>query len=427
MKYTQNEKIMQITENTLIIGVDIASEVHYARAFDYRGIELDKVIKFDNDILGFKVFSDWITDIAKKNHKQHVMVGMEPTGHYWFTFAQHLEENDIKIVLVNPYHVKTTKELDDNSPTKNDRKDPKTIAMLVKDGRYMEPYIPKGIYSELRNAMNTRWQLAKKLNSIKNQVKRWIKIYFPEFNNVFADWEGKAALMTLKELPTPEKIIKLDAPEIVAIWRKKISRAVGIKRATKLIKAAKKSTGIKEGLIAAENELHNLLEEYELLMKQHQNTMTLVEELAMQIPGVKEILEIKGVGITTAAGFIAEVGDIERFDHSKQVQKLAGLNLKENSSGNHKGQTTITKRGRRRLRSVLFTGIMPMVAKNKEFQELHKYYTTRKENPLKKKQSLIVLCCKLIRVFFVILKTGVKYDPVKMMNDIKRPALQEAA
>jgi hypothetical protein len=54
---------------------------------------------------------------------------------------------------------------------------------------------------------------------------------------------------------------------------------------------------------------------------------------------------------------------------------------------------------------------MPMVAKNKEFQELNKYYTTRKENPLKKKQSLIVLCCKLIRVFFVILKIGVKMTP----------------
>ena len=427
MKYTQNEKIMQIAENTLIIGVDIASEVHYARAFDYRGIELDKVMKFNNDILGFKTFSSWITDIVKKNNKQHVMVGMEPTGHYWFTFAQHLEENDIKIVLVNPYHVKTTKELDDNSPTKNDLKDPKTIAMLVKDGRYMKPYIPEGIYSELRNVMNTRWKLVKKLNSIKNQIKRWIKIYFPEFNKVFADWEGKTALMTLKEFPTPEKIAKLDAQEIVATWRKEISRAVGIKRATKLIKAAKASVGIKEGLIAAENELQILLEEYELLMKQHQNTMALAEDLAMQIPGIKEILEIKGIGLKTVAGFIAEVGNIERFDHSKQVQKLAGLNLKENSSGKHKGRTTITKRGRKRLRSILFTGIMPMVAKNKEFQELHKYYTTRKENPLKKKQSLIVLCCKLIRIFFVILKTGVKYDPIKMINDIKRPTLQEAA
>ena len=40
MKYSQNSKIMQISEKTLIIGVDIASEVHFARAFDYRGVEL---------------------------------------------------------------------------------------------------------------------------------------------------------------------------------------------------------------------------------------------------------------------------------------------------------------------------------------------------------------------------------------------------
>ena len=39
MKYTQNEKILQIKDSTLIIGVDIASQTHYARAFDNRGIE----------------------------------------------------------------------------------------------------------------------------------------------------------------------------------------------------------------------------------------------------------------------------------------------------------------------------------------------------------------------------------------------------
>lgn len=88
-----------------------------------------------------------------------VMVGMEPTGHYWFNLAQQLKDQSMKIVLVNPFHVKRSKELDDNNPTKNDRKDPKTIAMLVKDGRYMEPYIPEGIYSELRTAMDTRWHI----------------------------------------------------------------------------------------------------------------------------------------------------------------------------------------------------------------------------------------------------------------------------
>lgn len=57
------------------------------------------------------------------------------------------------------------------------------------------------------------------------------------------------------------------------------------------------------------------------------------------------MVKIKGVGLITAAGFIAEVGDISRFEHPRQIQKLAGLNLKENSSGKHKGKSSISKRG----------------------------------------------------------------------------------
>ena len=48
MKYTQNDRISQLTETTLIVGVDIASQIHYARAFDFRGIEHGKVIKLGN-------------------------------------------------------------------------------------------------------------------------------------------------------------------------------------------------------------------------------------------------------------------------------------------------------------------------------------------------------------------------------------------
>jgi transposase len=90
--------------------------------------------------------------IAEINGFTEVILGMEPTGHYWFSLAENTKKWGMRIVLVNPYHVKKSKELDDNNPTKNDRKDPKTIAMLVKDGRYIEPYIPEGIYKELRTA-----------------------------------------------------------------------------------------------------------------------------------------------------------------------------------------------------------------------------------------------------------------------------------
>jgi transposase len=101
--------------------------------------------------------------------------------------------------------------------------------------------------------------------------------------------------------------------------------------------------------------------------------------------------------------------------------------LKENSSGKHKGKTTISKRGRKRLRAILFQGIMPLVASNEEFKELHKYYTTREENPLLKKQSLIVLGCKIIRIFYALLTKQVAYDSQKMMNDIQRTTIKKAA
>lgn len=39
---TQNAKIEAITEKTLVLGIDVGSEMHYARAFDYRVIEYSK-------------------------------------------------------------------------------------------------------------------------------------------------------------------------------------------------------------------------------------------------------------------------------------------------------------------------------------------------------------------------------------------------
>ena len=427
MNYTQNDKIMSITEQTLVVGVDIAKETHFARAFDYRGIELGKVFKFENTREGLESFRDWIAALEKKEHKSSSIVGMEPTGHYWLNLGHYLKDRGIRLVFVNPFHVKRSKELDDNTPSKSDSKDPKTIAKLMIDGRYSEPYIPEGVYSELRTAMNLRDSISKSLVRIKNQVIRWLDQYFPEFMVVFKDWEGKAALITLREFPTPDKIVSMDIDGVVATWKKSISRGVGVKRAIQLVEAAKDSIGIREGLRMAEKELSMLLMQYDLYKKQLAEIEYEMEQLALQVPGVQEMLTIKGVGITTAAGFIAEVGDISRFSHPKQIQKLAGLNLVENSSGKHKGNTTISKRGRPRLRSLLYLVMMPLVSQNEEFKALHKHYTTRRKNPLKKMQSMILLCCKLIRIFYALIRKQVAYDPKKIRRDLALLQLQDAA
>lgn len=149
--------------------------------------------------------------------------------------------------------------------------------------------------------------------------------------------------------------------------------------------------------------------------------MELIEEKISEVPYADKLLEIKGVGLKTVCGFIAETGDISRFDNPKQLQKLAGYAIVENSSGKHKGESHISYRGRKRLRYVLYEAGISVIGKNAEFKEIHRYYQTRLDNPLKKMPSVVAVACKLVRIFFVILTRGVDYDGEKMLRDIIRP------
>ena len=187
-----------------------------------------------------------------------------------------------------------------------------------------------------------------------------------------------------------------------------------------LCETAERSIGLRKGTKAAEYEMKMLIQDYEYKQAQYDSIMEEIEHLCKEIPESERMLAIKGIGLITVAGFLAEVGDIRRFESPKQIQKLAGLSLRENSSGKHKGQTTISKRGRSRLRAILFNAVIPLIATNPEFKELHKYYTTRANNPLKKKQSVIAISCKLIRVFYAIMANNTEYDGQKMMSDIHR-------
>lgn len=421
MNCNQNFKISQVTEGTLVLGIDVGSNTHYARAFDWSGLELSKVFKFKNSFEGFQSFVLWVNDLCCKYNKSKVIAGLEPTGHYWFSLGELLKENNITIAIVNPYHVKQSKELDDNLQTKNDSKDPKVIAKLVIDGRYSFPYIPEGIYGELRVADKLKNDITQQIISIKNKIHRWLSIYFPEYEKIYSLIDSKSGFLLLKETPLPKDIVELGSEGIVERWKQTKLRAVGLDKAKKLEEAAKKSIGCKNITSSARFEIKLLIEDYEYKQNQLNSITEELNKLCEKIPMIKEIAEIKGIGIATAISFVAEVGDIRRFKSAKQVQKYAGLALKENSSGKHKGLTRISKRGRKKLRTILFRATIPLIGFNKEFSSIYNYYIERKDNPLKKKQALTAICCKMIRIFFTILSKGIKYDETKMLHDIKRP------
>ena len=424
---TQNAKIASITEKTLIVGIDVGSETHYARAFDWRNYEYTKKpLEFSNSEAGFQTLKAWMEELAGRHGKTAVIPGMEPTGHYWFALGKFLQDNGMRPVHVNPHHVKKSKELDDNNPNKNDRKDPKTIAALVNEGRYSYPYIPTGIYAEIRSLSNLRFQTQEELTRIKNRLARWFAIYFPEYKGVYGDLKAVSGRIVLKAAPLPADIVELGEEGVNRLWRDAKLRGAGMKRAKTLVSAAEHSVGSREASEAARIELRNLLDDMDVYGARLEGLLRSMEEKLKEVPHIDKLLAIKGIGMATVSGFIAEVGDIGRFDSPKQLQKLAGYAIVADDSGKHNGESRISYRGRKRLRYVLYEAAIALIGKNAEFREIHVYYQKRKENPLKKMQSVVAVACKALRVFYAILTKGVDYDPGKLLGDIRRPQPQTA-
>ena len=420
MKNSKNDKIQLITHKTLIVGIDIAKKVQWAQFTDYRGLEVSKHLKFNNDLTGFKSIIQKIEEIKKNKDFSAVIVGMEPTGHYWKPLGAFLENSGIKVVLVNPAHTKKSKELDDNSQTKNDRKDALTIAKLVKDGRYSEMYLPKEEYSELRALTLTRIEVSKTQNSTKNRIRALMDEYFPEFETVFKTFiEGKAALHLLKNCPFPQDVLKLKELEIQELLKEVVKKTVGIKKIKELQNVAKTSVGITLGIEGAKVRLKVLLENYEQNVK-HLELIENEMEKQLHKTGYLEVLtSIPGVGIVSASSFLGEIGNPKRFSNPQQIVRLAGYNLVENSSGLHKSKTSISKRGRKNLRSILYKMALVLVCKNKEMKTLYNYLRTREKNPLKQKQALVVIAEKAVRVMFNLMINRNNYDETKVLGEFR--------
>ena len=431
MKNRINEKIEEITVNTLIVGVDIAKETHWARFVDYRGMEIGKTVSFTSDKKGFEKIIAQIETICKskilKNPINKIIIGMEPTGHYWKPLANYLVKKEYRVVCVNPYHTKKAKELDDNSPTASDKKDAITIARLVKDGRYFMPYLPEEVYAELRILTNIRHGILKRNSAAKNNITAVFDEYFPEITRVFKNpLKGKASRQILKSCPFPGMILALGENEVLKKIKEAVKKTVGMKKVRELITAAANSIGVEYGLESAKLKLKILLDELELVEKQLAEVEASMEKMLYSTGYSKQILSIKGIGIISAASFLGEVGDPLRFDNARQISNYAGYNLTEDSSGKNKSGTAISKRGRSQLRNVLYKMALIMVAANDEMKQLYKYLKTRKDNPLKKKQALVVISKKIITIIYSLFQKQETYNPELVLGTVRKEMISAA-
>ena len=427
MTKSQNLKFDAIENTDAIVGIDIAKNVHWAGIILPNGKEIKKSFSFHNNKKGIESLVETVKNVLTMLNLKKAIVGMEPTGHYWKSCARYLKKIDwIHVVTVNPKKVKDAKELDDNCQTKNDKKDCMTIARLIKDARFFEPYLPEGIWAELRNVSNTRAELVRKQNAVKCRLVATIDEYFPEYTKVFKNVLSRTSEEILKECPFPEDIKSIGKEELLKHIKKTVKRGYSKKQVETIYELANESIGTEEGIEGAKFQLNMYIEEAKLLEKQIKITEEELERQLKETGFYESLTSIQGIGIVSAATFVGEVGDINRFDSYEQIRRYAGLNLVENSSGNHKGKTTISKRGRSLLRSILYRMAFTMVNKNKEIKELYKYLTTRKENQLKKKQAIVAVIGKILQIIYAVVTKNEEYKATRVFSQDRLEQLKVA-
>ncbi|MBY3621330.1 IS110 family transposase [Paenibacillus sp. VTT E-133280] len=409
----QNQLIEKITAQHLVVGIDIAQQTHVARAVNFRGIVVGNPLSFSNDEEGFQFLLRWIQTLQSTHALTEAIVGMEPTGHYWFSLSNWLSDRQFEVVLVNPHLVRKNKENRDNTPSKSDKKDALVIADMVKNGYYLFIRNTPEAFEELRVFLSNRDSVVTRLVSAKNQIHRWVDVVFPELRQVFKNIMCTGSLATLRLFPTPEELYKLQPQDVLQGWKSVMKRHSGEPKAKALISFASRSVGTKQALHAYKLHLKQLLDEYDLACLQLKTVETEIVAVLKRIPFAESMLAVKGISVISLAGILGEAGDLSGFVHGNALLRHAGLNLAEASSGKWTGQMKISKRGRSRLRRFIFMMTMSLVASNSEFKAMHTYNVQVKK--MKKMRSIMKLCGKLARILVGMARSGEAYNPPKTM------------
>ena len=415
------ERLRRITTTTLIVGIDAAKEVHWARITDCRGIDLMKPVKVHNSIDGFESLLAKVENQRIKHGCDQVFIGMEPSGCYWRALGWYLKLHESKPVLVgvNPYHTKQAKELDDNSQTKSDPKDALVIAHLIRDGRYFDTYLAEDEYAELRLLNAERQRLMKQLNRANNVLIAQLDEFFPEYSTVWKDVTCPTSLKLLPKYAFPSDVLSASEEQLLNDIREAARGTEGAKLMRDMIRAASRSVGVRVGQRIARLRILSLIDELRYFEEKKAKIESELEAVMNTLKLGEVLQSMLGVGPIISAAFLGEVGDITRFSSWKQVRSLAGLNLVENSSGKHKGKTKVSKRGRPYLRHMLYMAGECGCRCNPEMRAFYHYLRDRKNNPLTGMQAIVATGLKIMRILFHLAKTGETYDPSKALGAVR--------
>lgn len=395
-----------VKRNVLVVGIDMGKHKHVAGGVTIES-DFTKPYVVRNNRQGFEGLVEKIEDWKRKLNCKDVVVGFESTGHYCKPLGYYLKNKGIKIVEVSTKHTKKSREMMDNNPLKDDAKDSRVIADLVRQGKVLTAILPEGKILELRELVHTRENFMKERTSIINRLHKVVDITFPERGEVIKTIGNKTSLYLLREAPFPEDILKRGIKWLRENMRKISRSRYGESKAGGLYLLANESIGLKEGIKGFRYELFSLLSRIEVLNKKIKDVEGWISKILKGVEEARFIGSIKGIGMITTAIMVSETGGVGNYRSSRELDKIAGLNIYEVSSGEHKGQRKITKVGRGLLRQKLYYAALQQT---REGMPLYYFYRRLVDRGVIKMKALIAVARKLLVLIFALVRDEREYE-----------------
>jgi len=140
------------------------------------------------------------------------------------------------------------------------------------------------------------------------------------------------------------------------------------------------------------------------------------EQAAAANPKAQLLMSQPGVGPITALAFVMTIGEVSRFERSKQVASYLGLIPSEHSSGSKRRLGSISKQGNTFLRTLLVEAAQSAVRHD---AQLRKEYQHRCHH-MPKGVAKVATARKLAVRLYWMLKTGKPYPEVLLIEGSPR-------
>lgn len=387
------------------LGIDVGKFSHSLCLIDESGHH--DVWQIKNEKSGFELLLKKLGSLELLTDSK-LLVGMEATGHYFlniYDFLLSLGLSVNQIALLNPLQVKSFRNTNLRG-AKSDNVDAEQIAILLRFGNFDRCNVSTDNIMTMRELTRLKADLTANLGSLKRKMIAVIDRIFPEFAQIFKNKFGMTVVALLTDYQTPEEFATLSLDELTSLVNGLSKRGINSDKIQKLHDAARNSIGISFGRTGFKIELSILLIQLKSLEGQIDFLDEKIAEMVSEFNS--PLFTIPGIGKTTGAAILAEIGDINHFNSAIKLIAFAGLDPKLKSSGTYQGRTPISKRGSKYLRNALWYSAMVLCRVDEKFK---KQYQERKKLGKSHRYAITAAANKLTKIVYHVLKNNCIYDP----------------